>query len=108
MRPNFAALLLLLPALAAADETRHEFGGYAKLRGVGQWFPSDSLYRDIVGSSALDATADLRLNLSSRAGAWTFDAASSGIVGASGPAAVGFAERRPSTVRPDGRHQRVA
>ena len=74
MRPSLVLAVILLAAVAAADETRHEFGGYAKLRGVAQSFPADSLYRDIVGSSALDATADLRLNLNSRRDAWTFDA----------------------------------
>lgn len=74
MRPSLVLFVILLSAAAAADETHHEFGGYAKLRGVGQWFPSDSLYRDVVGSSALDVTADLRFNLNSRMDAWTFDA----------------------------------
>ena len=74
MRPSLALIVVVLSAAAAADEARHELGGYAKLRGVWQSFPADSLYRDIVGSSALDAAADLRLNLNSRLDAWTLDA----------------------------------
>ena len=79
MRPSLLLiglfLALLLAAPAGADELRHEVGGHGKLRTVGQWFPTDSLYRDVVGSSALDVAGELRLKLNSRKGGWTFDAA---------------------------------
>jgi hypothetical protein len=75
MRPELTLLLLLLPALAGADELRTEFGGHTKLRVVGQTYPSDSLFRDFAGSSAIDTTASLRLNLNLRSGGWTFDSA---------------------------------
>ena len=74
MRISFATIALLLAALAVADDARHEFGGYTKLRAVGQSFPTDSLYRDVTGDSALDVAGDLRLNLNSRKDRWTFDA----------------------------------
>jgi hypothetical protein len=66
---------LLLASVAAADGVATEFDGHTKLRLVGQSFPDDSLYKDLVGSSALDVTGELRLNLSFRTGHWTFDSA---------------------------------
>ena len=75
MRPSAIVVLLLLPALAPADDVVTEFGGHTKLRLTGQSYPDDSLFRDIVGSSAMDALADLRLNTNVRSGHWSFDAA---------------------------------
>ena len=75
MRPSVLLIALFLVASAGAEELRHETGGHGKLRAVGQWFPADSLYRDAVGSSALDLAGELRLKLNSRKGGWTFDAA---------------------------------
>lgn len=75
MRPSLAVIVLVLSAPAVADAPRHELGGHTKLRGVGQSFPADSLYRDAVGDRTLDAAGDLRLNLNSRKDRWTLDAA---------------------------------
>jgi hypothetical protein len=75
MRPSVLLVVLSLAAVADAGELRHEHGGHAKLRVVGQSFPAESLYRDAIGSSALDAAGELRLKLNSRKGHWTFDAA---------------------------------
>ena len=75
MRPSVLLVVLFLAGLAGAEELRHEVGGHGKLRTVGQWFPDDSLYRDVAGSSALDMAGELRLKLNSRKGRWTFDAA---------------------------------
>ena len=68
------ALLLLVSAAAAAD-LNSDYGGHTKLRLVGQGFPDNSLYRDFAGATALDVTADLRLNLQLNSGRWTFDTA---------------------------------
>ena len=67
-------LLLLLPMLACADLTT-EFGGHTKFRAVGQSYPDNSLFRDVVGSETLDIAALLRLNLKLKSGNWTFDSA---------------------------------
>jgi len=75
MRPSVLFALLLLPAVASAGDLKTEYGGHTKFRLVGQSYPDDSLFRDIVGSNALDSTADLRLNFKGRSGRWTFDAA---------------------------------
>lgn len=66
--------LLLLAAVAAADDNVHEFGGHTKLRLVGQSYPDDSLIRDLVGATSLDAAGELRLNFSTRSRGWSFHA----------------------------------
>lgn len=73
MRRSFL-LALLLPALVFGDVTT-DFDGHTKFRVVGQRYPDDSLFRDIVGSESLDLAADLRLNLKFNSGRWTFDSA---------------------------------
>ena len=60
--------------LACADLTT-EFGGHTKFRAVGQSYPDNSLFRDVVGSETLDLAALLRLNLKLKSGNWTFDSA---------------------------------
>ena len=75
MRRSALLIFLLLASVAAADEVKTEFGGHTKLRLVGQSFPDDSLFKDLVGANALDVTADLRLSLAFKSGHWTFDSA---------------------------------
>ncbi len=75
MRPDFLCVLLLLPALAAADDLRTEFGGHTKLRVVGQDYPGDSVFHDVIGGDSLDVFGSLRLNFNARKDRWTFDAA---------------------------------
>ena len=70
-------LIFLALALESAfsQEFRHEFGGHAKIRFLGQAYPDDSLFRDLAGASSEDLEADLRLDFSANRGAWSFDAA---------------------------------
>ena len=75
MPRSLALTFLLLASAVAADDLNTDFGGHTKLRLVGQSFPDNSLYRDFAGATALDVTADLRLNLQLNSGRWTFDAA---------------------------------
>jgi len=58
-----------------ADDGKTEFGGHTKFSLTGQAYPDQSLFRDLVGSSTLDVTGDLRLNLKRNLGRWSFDAA---------------------------------
>ena len=67
--------LFLLSAAAAADNNTAELGGHTKLALTSQAYPDQSLFRDLVGSSTLDVTGDLRLNLKRNLGRWSFDAA---------------------------------
>ena len=67
--------LLLLSATATADGNRTEFGGHTKFSLTSQAYPDQSLFRDLVGSSTLDVSGDLRLNLNRNVGRWSFDAA---------------------------------
>ena len=75
MPRSLALTFLLLASAVAADDLDTDFGGHTKLRLVGQSFPDNSLYRDFAGATALDVTADLRLNLQLNSGRWTFDTA---------------------------------
>ena len=70
--PRLLLLSILLPALAGADDAKTEIGGHTKLRLVAQSFPSDSVFSDRVGSSAVDTEGDLRLNLQTRKSGFTF------------------------------------
>jgi hypothetical protein len=71
--PRSSALLFLLLCVAAlADDASYEFGGHTKLRLVGQSYPDDSLFRDLVGSTSLDGAGELRLNFSAKRDGWSF------------------------------------
>ena len=58
-----------------AESNKTELGGPTKFSLTSQAYPDQSLFRDLVGSSTLDATGDLRLNLKRNVGRWSFDAA---------------------------------
>jgi hypothetical protein len=66
-------LLIAWPAFAATADGNTEFGGHTKLRVVGQTYPSDSLFRDLFGSTSVDTQGELRLNLEHRQSGWTFN-----------------------------------
>ena len=75
MLPRLLLLCLLLPAFAAAEGPQTELGGHTKLRVTGQTYPDDSLYRERLGISAVDASASLRLKFAAFSGRWSFDSA---------------------------------
>ena len=75
MRAEFVLCCLLVAATAVADDLDTEFGGHTKLRVVSQGYPEDSIYHDLVGNTATDVSASLRLNFGARAGPWSFDSA---------------------------------
>ena len=58
-----------------AESNKTEVGGHTKFSLTSQAYPDQSVFRDLVGSSTLDATGDLRLNLKRNVGRWSFDAA---------------------------------
>ena len=74
MLHRYLVLLAALPILGAAADARTEYGGYTKLGGVSQSYPSDSLFHDLYGDSSTDMQGDLRLNLERRQSRWTFNA----------------------------------
>ncbi len=65
-------LLFFLCAGALADDTSYELVGHTKLRLVGQSYPDDSLFRDLVGSTSLDGAGELRLNFAAKRDGWSF------------------------------------
>ena len=75
MPRKFFLALFFLSAAATADDNKAEFGGHTKFSLTSQAYPDRSVFRDLVGSSTLDVTGDLRLNLKYNAGRWSFDAA---------------------------------
>ena len=78
LRKRFYILLAAaaaIPGAALSQETAYELGGHTKGRVLGQAFPDNSAFHQLVGSSSLDVEGDLRLNLEIDRGRWTFDAA---------------------------------
>jgi hypothetical protein len=72
MRAELVLCCLLVTGAAGADGLETELGGHTKLRAIGQRFPDNSLYHDILGSRATDVSASVRLKFSGRAGGWSF------------------------------------
>ena len=74
MRLSYAIPLLVISTVVFADDSSYEFGGHTKFRIVGQSYPDDSLFRDLVGSSSVDAAGELRLNFSTKSELLSFHA----------------------------------
>jgi hypothetical protein len=72
MRLSHALFLCLVSAAASADDSPYEIVGHTKIRLVGQSYPDSSLFRDLVGSSSLDAAGELRLNFATKGEQWSF------------------------------------
>jgi hypothetical protein len=70
-----AAVALFSAGAPAADEAEFEITGHSKTRLLVDSFPSDSVLRELMGSSAFDIETDLRLNFAADKGAWSFEAA---------------------------------
>ncbi len=68
-------LALLISESLRADETTYGLTGHSKTRLLVDTFPSDSVFDDLIGSTALDLETDLRINLSADRDAWSVDAA---------------------------------
>lgn len=75
MRADLVLCCLVLTGAAVADDLETELGGHTKLRVVGQAYPSDSLFHDLVGDTSTDVSASLRLKFGGRTGRWSFDSA---------------------------------
>ena len=67
-------VLLLLSAAAGADTWRSDIGGHTKARLTGQAYPSESVFRDELGSESFDSGAELRLKLDLDRSRWSLDA----------------------------------
>ena len=74
MLRKLVCVLTLAASAAVASESSTEFGGHTKFDLTTQSYPSGSLFRDAIGSSALDATGDLRVNFRADAGPWSLTA----------------------------------
>lgn len=74
MRLSAAFTLLLLTAVAGAQESPVVVGGHTKFNLTAQSFADDSVFRPLLGSDSVDLQGDLRLNLEWRQEGWAFDA----------------------------------
>ncbi len=75
MRPSLLILVLLLSTSVVAEDDKTELGGHTKFALTSQAYPDGSVFRDLVGSSTLDLSGDLRLNFKADTGRWSFDSA---------------------------------
>lgn len=74
-RLSALAAAALLGWAAAAGAAQFELTGHLKTRVLAATFPADSVFREPGDPAALDAGADVRLNLAARRDRWAFDAA---------------------------------
>ncbi|MEE4175199.1 MAG: hypothetical protein V2I57_13185 [Xanthomonadales bacterium] len=71
---SFAGPSFADPLFDDDGATRAEVGGHVKGRVLAAGFPRDSLFRELVGSTAFDVEGDLRLNLELGRGGWALHA----------------------------------
>ncbi len=74
MRPSHAFLLLVVSTAAFGDGNSYDFGGHSKLRLVAQSYPSDSLFRDVIGANSVDGAGELRFYSSAKSDKWSLHA----------------------------------
>ena len=76
-RPLYTLLVVAIafPGAVLSQDTEYEIGGHIKGRLLGQSFPDNSAFNQLVGSTALDIASDLRLNFEASKGRWTFNTA---------------------------------
>ena len=67
-------LVLTCAVSVCVAEESTDVGGHTKLGIFTQQFPSDSVFRDLLGNQSTDSQADLRLNLKHRLNGWTLAA----------------------------------
>ena len=74
MRRSHAFLLLVVSTAAFGDGNSYDFGGHSKLRLVAQSYPSDSLFRDVIGANSVDGAGELRFYSSAKSDKWSLHA----------------------------------
>lgn len=60
---------------ALASDIELQYDGHIKTRLLADWFPTDSVFRSLAGSSSQELDSELRFNVDVRKGRWDFDAA---------------------------------
>mgnify|MGYP001823431736 CR=1 FL=1 len=68
------SLICYLPLQAQEDGSGWDFSGHGKYQLNGYSYPDDSIFRDALGSSAIDQGMEARLKFSKRTGGWDFQA----------------------------------
>ena len=69
------SVFLLFPLVVVADDTTFEVDGHSKSRALADVYPTNSAFEPMTGKSAGSLAEELRINLSSNWGKWTFDTA---------------------------------
>jgi hypothetical protein len=69
------SVFLLFPLVVVADDTTFEVDGHSKSRVLADVYPANSAFEPMAGKSAGSLAEELRINLSSNWGKWTFDTA---------------------------------
>jgi hypothetical protein len=69
-----AGLSLAMTAMPIAAETELSFGGHVKYQFIYIDYPQDSIFNDVLGSSAVDNSLETRLKFGARHEGWDFNA----------------------------------
>ncbi len=65
----------MVSGLSMAEESNYELDGHVKARLLADSFPENSVFNDLIGSTALDIESDVRLNFAAARDEWSIDAA---------------------------------
>jgi len=75
VRYLLAAALFLVMASAASADIEWRYGGHIKFQSLYIGYPSNSIYRDVLGGDSLDNDVETRIRLDAKSGRWDFDLA---------------------------------
>jgi hypothetical protein len=77
LRDSCLIVLLVLLAIESprADDATYGLTGHSKTRLLLDTFPNDSVFDELIGSTALDLESDIRINFSADKDHWSVDAA---------------------------------
>lgn len=74
MRRSACVAAILCSATGMAEDVRIDAGGHGKLNAAANWYPEESLFRDLDGASSSGFEGELRLTADLRRRGWSFDA----------------------------------
>jgi hypothetical protein len=69
-----AWFIFAVPGLAAASDTGWTFGGHSKYQFIYIDYPQNSIFRNVLGSNAVDNNLEVRLKVAAKRDRWDFNA----------------------------------